>query len=244
MRRITAASKPQCRTTFVNSRADMFTKSAHFCITTRLVSKPEYHSLTNAPSTTAAPGRKRSEASRQAILDATYDLLKTAGFHQMSIEGVAERAGVGKATIYRWWSSKGVLAVEAFMEAVAPSIAFRETGSAQTDIERQMKVLAKAYRGRTGELLKEMIGFSQCDPEMREALFVGYLQPRREAAKATLQRGIDQGAFIPNLDLEALVDALYGPLVYRMLTGYHPIDDKFIDKIAKVVFEGIARREV
>jgi len=69
----------------------------------------------------------------------------------MSIEGVAARAGVGKATVYRWWSSKGVLAVEAFMEAIAPSIAFRETASARADIERQLKLLAKAYRGKAGE---------------------------------------------------------------------------------------------
>jgi AcrR family transcriptional regulator len=202
----------------------------------------EYRSVT-VPSTPASQGRKRSEASRKAILDATYELLKSIGFYQMSIEGVASRAGVGKATIYRWWSSKGVLAVEAFMEAVAPFIAFRETGSAQTDIERQMRKLAEVYRGRTGEILGEMIGFSQGDAEMREALFVGYLKPRREAAKAALQRGIDQGEFLPDLDLEALVDALYGPLIYRMLTGYYPIDTRFVNQTKRVVFEGIVRRE-
>jgi AcrR family transcriptional regulator len=191
---------------------------------------------------TVLQGRRRSEASRKAILDATYELLKTLGFHQMSIEGVAARAGVGKATIYRWWSSKGVLAVEAFMDAVAPAIAFRETVSARSDIERQMKSLAEVYRGRSGEILSEMIGFSQCDAEMKEALFVGYLKPRREAAKAALQRGIDQGEFMPNLDLEALVDALYGPLIYRMLTGYHPIDNGFIGQTRRAVFEGIVKR--
>jgi AcrR family transcriptional regulator len=196
-----------------------------------------------APSATAVQGRRRSEASRKAILDATYELLKTVGFHQMSIEGVATRAGVGKTTIYRWWSSKGVLAVEAFMEAVAPSIAFRETGSARADIERQMRILAEAYRGRSGEILKEMIGFSQCDEEMREAFFVGYLKPRREAAKAALQRGIDQGEFLPGIDLETLVDTLYGPLIYRMLTGYYPIDNNFINQTRRAVFEGIICRE-
>jgi len=199
--------------------------------------------LAAQPSTTAAQGRRRSETSRKAILDATYELLKTVGFHQMSIEGVAARASVGKATIYRWWSSKGVLAVEAFMAAVAPSIAFRETASARADIERQMKLLAEAYRGRAGEILKEMIGFSQSDEGMREAFFVGYLKPRREAAKAALQRGIDQGEFQSNLDPEVLVDALYGPLIYRMLTGYYPIDNSFINQIRRVVFEGILRRD-
>jgi AcrR family transcriptional regulator len=157
----------------------------------------------------------------------------------MSIEGVAARAGVGKATVYRWWSSKGVLAVEAFMQAIAPSIGFRETASARADIEHQLNLLAKAYRGKAGEILKEMIGFSQSDAETREAFFVGYLKPRREAAKAALQRGIDQGEFRANLDPEVLVDALYGPLIYRMLTGYYPIDQKFINQIRQVAFEGI-----
>ena len=225
------------------SRIAVFTKDAWYCKTRRLEMTQEYHSLATLPSTTAAQGRKRSEASRKAILDATYELLKTVGFHQMSIEGVAARAGVGKATIYRWWRSKGVLAVEAFMEAVAPSIAFRETDSARADIERQMKILAEAYRGKTGEIFTEMIGFSQYDAEMREAFFVGYLKPRRAAAKDALQRGIDQGEFLPNLDLEALVDALYGPLIYRMLTGYYPIDNNFINQIRRVVFEGIIRRD-
>jgi AcrR family transcriptional regulator len=198
--------------------------------------------LAAQPSTTVALGRRRSETSRKAILDATYDLLKTVGFHQMSIEGVAARASVGKATIYRWWSSKGVLAVEAFMEAIEPSIAFRETASARADIERQMRLLAEAYRGKAGEILKEMIGFSQCDTEMKEAFFVGYLKPRREAAKAVLQRGIDQGEFHSNLDPEVLVDAVYGPLIYRMLTGQYPIDNSFINQIRRVAFEGIVRR--
>src|SRR5258707_10532170 len=128
------------------------------------------------------------------------------------------------------------------MAAVAPSIAFRETGSARADIERQMKILAEAYRGRTGEIFTEMIGFSQCDAETREAFFAGYLKPRREAAKAALQRGIDQGEFKANLDPEILVDALYGPLIYRMLTGYYPIDRKFINQIRQVAFEGILCR--
>src|SRR5258708_8688945 len=140
----------------------------------------DYRSVTAVPSTSVLHGRRRSEASRKAILDATYELLKAIGFHQMSIEGVASRAGVGKATIYRWWSSKGVLAVEAFMEAVAPSIAFRETGSARPDIERQMKNLSEAYRGLTCVIFTEMIGFSQSDPVMRDGVIGGFLNPNTE----------------------------------------------------------------
>src|SRR3982074_675040 len=124
-----------------------------------------------APSTTAAQGRRRSEVSRKAILDATYELLKTVGFHQMSIEGVAARAGVGKATIYRWGSRRGVPRSGFFWKAAPPPFAFRETGSAGADIERQMKILAEAYRGRAGEIFTEMIGFSQSDAEIGEGFF-------------------------------------------------------------------------
>lgn len=195
--------------------------------------------MSTIKSSLAIPGRKRSESARTAILGAAYDILVAEGLGAMSIEGVASRAGVGKATIYRWWSSKGILAVDAFMMAVAPSIAFRETASARADIERQIKALAKAYRGRTGEILAEMIGFSQADEEMRGTLFNGYLKPRRAAAKAVLQRGIDRGEFLPDLDLETLVDALYGPLIYRMLTRTLPIDDAFTASITRAVFDGI-----
>src|SRR5258707_13873882 len=104
----------------------------------------EYRSVTAVPSTSVLHGRRRSEASRKAILDATYELLKAIGFHQMSIEGVASRAGAGEATIYRWWSSNGVLAVEPFMEAGPRSTTVRKTGTARADTERPMEKLSAA----------------------------------------------------------------------------------------------------
>ena len=73
--------------------------------------------------------------------------------------------------------------------------------------------------------------------------FARHPHPQHKAESvAALQRGIDQGEFLPNLDLEALVDSLYGPLIYRMLTGYYPIDNNFINQIRRAVFEGIIRR--
>src|SRR5258707_15488944 len=100
-------------------------------------------------STAAAPSGKRSNIAGQAILTAVFALLEEEGFERLSIEGVAARAGVGKTTIYRWWPTKGVLVVEAFIEAVTPAIAFRQSGSARADIVRQMKALAKLHRGHT-----------------------------------------------------------------------------------------------
>jgi AcrR family transcriptional regulator len=185
-------------------------------------------------------GRPRSAAARDAILQAAQALLEETGFERLTIEGVASRAGVGKATIYRWWPSRGVLAMEAFLSNVSPVIAFPQSGRASDDIAAQMKRVARAYRAKTGQIVKEMIASSQSNPEVQRIFFDGYLGPRRAAAKEALRRGIDNGEFKANADLDAVIDALYGPLFYRLLLGHMPNDDAFIDGVAEAVLEGIS----
>jgi AcrR family transcriptional regulator len=187
-----------------------------------------------------ATGRRRSRASRDAILAATDAVLEEVGFAKLSIEAVAARAGVGKATIYRWWSSKGTLAMEAFLGAVAPTIGFPATASARSDIMVQIHKVAKAYRGRAGRIVREMIGLGQFDPETMGAFVEGYLQPRRSAAKTVLQRGVDNGEFRQDTDLEIVVDALYGPIFHRLLTAHAAIDDKFITAHVALILDSIA----
>jgi AcrR family transcriptional regulator len=185
-------------------------------------------------------GRPRSAASRDAILQAAHALLEEAGFERLTIEGVASRAGVGKATIYRWWPSRGVLAMEAFLSHVSPVIAFPKSRRASDDIAAQMKRVARAYRGKTGHIVKEMIASSQSNPEVQRIFFDGYLGPRRSAAKEALRRGMDNGEFKADADLDAVIDALYGPLFYRLLLGHMPNDDAFIDGVAEAVLKGIS----
>jgi AcrR family transcriptional regulator len=189
----------------------------------------------------AAPvaGRKRSEASRRAILDATHELLQQYGFDGLSIEGVAARAGVGKTTIYRWWPTKGVLAVESFLDAATLSIAFRRTRSAKADIRQQMRALAALYRGPTGRFVREMIGSSQSDPEMRKAFVEGFLTPRRKAAHESFRRALAAGEFRPGLDPDTAIDALYAPIYYRLLVSGAPIDEAFLDRHIDLVLRGL-----
>jgi len=187
-----------------------------------------------------ATGRRRNNASCEAILDATHALLEETGFDKLSLEGVAARAGVGKATIYRWWPSKGALAMEAFLRAVAPTIAFPATACARDDVTAQIHKVAKAYRGKAGRIIREMIGLGQFDPETMRLFVEGYLEPRRSAAKAALQRGVDQGEFRGAVDLEIVVDALYGPIFHRLLTAHAEISAPFVDAHVKLVLDGIA----
>jgi AcrR family transcriptional regulator len=195
--------------------------------------------VADRPKESATPGRKRSETTRRAILDAAFGLLEEEGFDRLSIEGVAARARVGKATIYRWWSSKGMLAVEAFLDAVAPVIAFPDTGSARADILHQMHALAELYRGPTGRFVREMIALSLSDAAMRAAFIDGFLAPRRAAAFAVFRLGQERGELRADLDPAVAIDGVYGAIYYRLLVSDGVIDDGFVNELARSVLAGI-----
>jgi AcrR family transcriptional regulator len=185
------------------------------------------------------PGRKRDPASRQAILEAAFALLREGGFASFSIEGVAARAGVGKTTIYRWWASKGMLAVEAFLVTAEPQIAFPESASTRADIVQQMQSLAALYRGPVGQTVRDMLGAAQHDSAMREAFNAGFLEPRRQLARAVFQRGVARGQFQFSIDADVAIDALWAPIYYRMLVSGAAIDEAFVVAHADIVLRGL-----
>jgi AcrR family transcriptional regulator len=188
------------------------------------------------------PGRPRSAASRDAILKAAYELLREHGFAGFTVEGVAARAGAGKATIYRWWQSKGPLAIEAFLVALTPRMERpRESASAIADLRIQVQHAASIYRGRAGQLLRELIALGQEDSEASRRLRTDFVEPRRLAAIRVLERAVATGELPPGLDMEVLADALWGPILHRLLVSHMPIDRVFIDKLLDLVLAGATR---
>ena len=185
------------------------------------------------------PGRPRSEEARAAILSSTLELLEDLGFGELTIEAVAARAGVGKTTIYRWWPSKAVLVADAFMSSVIRETRFPDTGSVREDLRAQMQRLAVIFRGPRGRILRSLIGGGQSDPELIEAFRNRWLVPRRAEAIGILQRGIDRGQLPPDLDRNMLLDALYGPLYFRMLVGHGPLSTAFVDNVCDAMLGGV-----
>ncbi len=194
------------------------------------------------PATSAKrlPGRPRSDAARTAVLEAAARLLDEVGFSRLTMEGIAARAKVGKATVYRWWPSKGAVAVEAFLTAISPKVAFPCTDSAVADVTTQMLRLAEAYRGANGRIVSELIALGQADPEILAAFVDGYMVPRRDAAKAALGRGVAAGEIRADVDPDLMVDALYAPIFHRMLLRHQPLDDAFVRRLAALVFSALA----
>jgi AcrR family transcriptional regulator len=186
------------------------------------------------------PGRPRSERAHRAILQAANELLESEGFAAVTVEAIAERAGVSKATIYRWWPNRAAVVMDGFLSIVSSEVPFPHTGHAREDIRIHMRRLAEAFSSKIGRTVAALIAEGQSDPELAEALRSRWLSVRREEARGILELGIERGELREDLDLEVAVDVLYGPIYYRMLVGHAPLEGDFADALADHIFAGLA----
>src|SRR5271155_1411183 len=185
-----------------------------------------------------SPGRPRSEHARLAILRSTLKLLGKNGFSELNIEAVAAHAGVGKATVYRWWPNKAVLIADAFASSTTRKLHFPDTGSVCTDMSQQMRQLIKVFRSRRGRIVSAILAGGQSDRELIAAFRERFLWPRRREAYATLRRGILRGELRKDVDLDLLLDSLYGPIYMRFLIRHDKLTPDFVDGLCEVVLGG------
>jgi AcrR family transcriptional regulator len=198
-------------------------------------------SLPEAPGT-CRRGRPRSEGVKLAILRAAGELILEVGLTGFTIEGVAERAGASKVTIYKWWPSKGALALDGFFVAIAPAIEIVRTGDTEADLVAQIESVVGVFRDpRAGSLLAGLIGESQRDPELAAALRERWLDPRRRSGAEILQSGQAHGEFRADLDITLVLDQIYGALYLRLLLGHAPIPAGIGRDIVCNVVAGIRR---
>src|SRR5258708_40328607 len=181
------------------------------------------------------PGRPRSEKARKAVLRSTLALLKRVGFHELRMESVADRAGVGKATVYRWWPNKAELVIAAFVLAVEPELRFPSAGPVLESIHRQMRRWAVIFRSPLGQVIATVIGAGQSEPEILEAFRSHWVEPRRIEARRLLRQAMKKGEIRADLDPDTVLDLLYGPLYLRLLLKHAPLDEDFVNTVFEVV---------
>ena len=173
-------------------------------------------SETTAESPRRTPGRPRSEASHQAIIQATLELLVEGGYGSLTMEAVRTRAGVGKATIYRRWHSKEELVRDAIV-FLHDEFDTPDTGSLRGDYDA-LATLVRASASRGGaSLMPRLLGEAVNDPELFAIFRAHLVEPRRAALRAVLERAVARGEIRKGIDLELLIDLFAGPAVYRML---------------------------
>jgi AcrR family transcriptional regulator len=192
--------------------------------------------------TAVTRGRRRSERSHEAIIEATQQLLVERSYSELTIEGIAARAGVGKQTIYRWWPSKAALALEAYLAATDAPPEPPPRGSTRARVRLLLDWLVGVLEQPTGgRVVAGLLSDMQHDAELAERFHVDVVPERRRAMLETLERARDAGELRADADLGVAVDALHGAVFYRLLLSGEPLDRAFTARLADHVIGGLAR---
>ncbi len=198
-----------------------------------------------AQAETPRRGRPRSERARLAILEAAAELLLERGLSAVSMDAVAERAGVSKATIYRWWPTKETLALDALYNewAVAQAPA-RSTGTLRGDLVALLRPWVRLAGSRPyGRVIGALITEAQTDPAFAEVYRSRFVEPRRDQARAIFRAAIERGEIPADTKVEVAVDMLYGPLYHRLLHGHAPLNERFMRDVVDTALGGIMRNQ-
>jgi AcrR family transcriptional regulator len=168
-----------------------------------------------------APGRPRSARADEAIVEAVLDLLADGtSLEALSMESVALRAGVGKATIYRRWPNKEALVLDALaaLKGPLPTVAGE---SIRDDLLTLLRPLATVRTTRAGRIMPCLIPEIQRNPELAH-LYHQMAQPRRQLMRDVLQRGIDSGELRADLDIDSTMAMMVGPMISQSVLNWHP----------------------
>ena len=172
--------------------------------------------LPAGPSLRVRPvGRPRSEACRQRILEAARDLLDEQGFRAMTMEAIAERAQTSKVTLYRWWSHKAAVVLDAMLAETSPVMPYRASPSPLVDMRDQVMSFTSFLGSRQARLLLSVLAEGVLDVAVGHAFREHWVRPRRDDARKLLERALHAGELRPDADVESVLDALLGPLYYR-----------------------------
>ena len=186
-------------------------------------------------------GRPRSETAHKAVLAAAAELLLDHGLHAVSMDAVAERAGVSKATIYRWWPKKEILALDMlFTQWIAVTPVQYQSGVLRNDLCALLLAWTRLATGRPyGRVTAALLAEARTDPAFAAEYQRRILEPRRDQARMIFAQALARGEIPGETKIEVAIDLLYGPLYHRLLHGHAPLDDEFVDDIVDMALRGI-----
>jgi len=182
----------------------------------------------------------RSDTSRVAILDAALKLLESTPLQQISIESIAREAGVGKATIYRWWNSKAAVVIEAFLHTHLSHTPMPKGGSPREALTRHIHLLVEEYSGWSGRIVSQIMAEGQGDPDVLREFRERFWYGRRAVVREVVEEARRLGEFRSDMDTELQMDILYAPIYFRLLMRHLPLDKKFADAHCIAIMQVLA----
>lgn len=187
-----------------------------------------------------ARGRRPTEEVRAAVLAAAGRLLLDEGMDRFTIERVAALAGASKVTIYKLWPSKGALALAGYFTRVEPILGFSDTGDLEADLREQLHAFVHLLtRSPAGGVIRGLIAEAQRDPALMETYLSTYSGPRRDLAVDRLESARRVGQLRDTVDIEAVVDQLWGACYHRLLLPDRQLDIRFVDHLVDNLLRGV-----
>jgi AcrR family transcriptional regulator len=176
----------------------------------------------------------RSEEARQAVLEAADNLLAEIGFAAVTIEGIAARARVGKQTIYRWWSTKTDVLLDAFLDDAVQHLIPQDSGDLGRDLRAHLRHLAEFLtQSDAGTVFRALAGQAQHDAKMAERFRKDYLGQQRQVGRVPFQRAIERGELPADTDIDLALDQLVGPVYYRVLVTGEAVGARFREALVR-----------
>lgn len=186
------------------------------------------------------PGRPREPHVEAAIVQATLELIDEQGYGRLTLEAVAARAGVGKATIYRRWPGKQQLALHAVATVTETRTPERLPGPLREDLVTLVERIQRKHAATMiGRLINRLVGES---PELMRSYREQVIEPRRARLLGRLQLAVAAGELRPDVGLEDLIDTMVGPVIYGVLVGGAPrVQGRaYVERIVDLVLQGAA----
>jgi AcrR family transcriptional regulator len=181
--------------------------------------------------------------SHTAIMDAVYELLQEKSARELTMEAVAQRAKVGKPTLYKWWPSKAALIMAMFHERLVGQLEAPVTATAEEAIRAKMRRLIAEFNGLFGKVMADLIAEGQSDPALLQELYERHMSLRRASTVVDIERGRKAGEFAACTNAELLVDAIFAPVYYRLLLRFAPLTEQYGNDLIDQVLFGVRKKQ-
>lgn len=186
-------------------------------------------------------GRPRSETARQAILEATVETVAHHGLAGSTIEAIARRARVSKATIYRWWPGRTELIFDAYLTVASRALPIdSDTGSLEGDLLARLVGASEAYSA--GGVARTIWALALEIPpgsQLHRKYVESFVKPARADHRRAFERARKRGEIAADADIDLALDMLHGALSMRMVHGHLPVDDRVVATVVSLVVRGL-----
>ncbi|WP_020387671.1 TetR/AcrR family transcriptional regulator [Kribbella catacumbae] len=185
------------------------------------------------------PEHPRSLKAKDSVLCATTELLTEGGLPAATVDAISARSRVSKATIYKHWPCRTAIAAEAFGKQMAAAIPLPDRGNAVDDLTEQVRLVSAFSAGPHGTVFAQLLAACVADPAGSPYFREYFLDARRAAVAELWQRALDRGEVDPEITADTATDVLFGPLIFRLMTGHQALTQEQADALSSAALRGL-----